>query len=128
MLAGALTSWPVRAVRSLMLLAGIIAAPGAGFSAVPGRSCAGQAMGAHGGGHSSGSSITSHEHHGGCAHCPAAECALAPSCSGSSATALPQAAGGVADLDCHRLATIRLRHHPRSALSPPDTPPPQLTA
>jgi hypothetical protein len=137
MSAGAGTRWPARAVQLLMLVLGVVATPSVGLDAMQRPHCAQHELAvglraqrgapapvAHG--PSQAAWAQQHDH--GCHHCPASECARVSPCAGPVTIALVPSRAVVYDLQSHRVALDLDRQQARSAVSPPEPPPPQLIA
>jgi hypothetical protein len=133
MMVGTPNSWPARILRLLMLALGIVATPSVGVEALQAPHCpqherAGQHAASSSMAHEHDLQSWSQRHDHGCAHCPASECARVSPCTGSSSTAVPPSRATVDDLRSHRVAVDLARRQAPSAVSSPDTPPPQLIA
>jgi hypothetical protein len=133
MMVGTPNSWPARILRLLMLALGIVATPSVGVEALQAPHCpqherAGQHAASSSMAHEHDLQSWSQRHDHGCAHCPASECARVSPCTGSSSTAVPPSCATVDDLRSHRVAVDLARRQAHSAVSSPDTPPPQLIA
>lgn len=137
MMVGARASRAARAVRLLMLLLGLVTTPSIGLEAMQRPHCAQHELAEQHNhqlagsatvprGHAPEAWIQRHDH--GCPHCPASECARVSPCTGATANALvPSRTAGLI-LQGHRVALDLGRRRAHSAVSPPDTPPPQLIA
>jgi len=123
-----------RAIRSLMVALGIISAPSVGLNALQRPHCVQHTMLAGHKGHSSPSSAVPHAHDGmwteaqdhRCPHCPASDCARIAPCMGSATVAVIPKRVEVPSVQSHRARVALARDHAYSAISPPDTRPPQL--
>jgi hypothetical protein len=125
-----------RVLRCLMLVLGVLSAPSIGVETLQRPHCSQHEHASHHHGYGSASmdahgpdSATwtqAHDHR--CPHCPATECARVSPCSGSTSSALTPADVAVTDITAHRVAVDLASTQAVSAVSQPDTPPPQLIA
>ena len=135
MVIGARSRWPVRAVRFLMLVLGIVATPGAGLEALQRPHCAQHELGSRHDNHQAALTLVARvhapagwtqQHDHSCPHCPASECARVAPCAGSALTALKSSGAVTYSVQDHRVGLDLDDQHVHSAVSPPDTRPPQL--
>jgi hypothetical protein len=125
-----------RMVSVMMLVLGIVAAPSVGPRALQRPHCMQHGATALHGSHPSasehpppdGSPAWSRARNHQCPHCPASECARVSPCISSTTTALSPPGLGVIGLLEHRVHLDGVRDQASSVYSPPDTPPPQVTA